>query len=52
MTTRVATEAADLDLEVLVDLALSGEDVILTIEGCDAARLILVAEPSTTKAGD
>lgn len=33
MTIRVDTETTDLDLEALVDLALSSEEVILTIEG-------------------
>ncbi|MDY6924124.1 MAG: hypothetical protein SWI22_09230 [Pseudomonadota bacterium] len=33
MTIRVGTETTDLDLEAHVDLALSGEEVILTIEG-------------------
>jgi len=52
MTIRVDTEATDLDLEALVDLALSGEEVILTIEGRDAARLTPVPDPSTIKTGN
>jgi len=33
------TEAATPDLDELVDLALAGEEIILTIEGRDAAKL-------------
>ncbi|MBW8305045.1 MAG: hypothetical protein K0M78_14205 [Brevundimonas sp.] len=52
MTIRVDIETTDLDLEALVGLALSNEEVILTIGGRDAERLTPVPDPSAIKAGD
>lgn len=47
MTIRQDAEAADAELEALIDLALAGEEVILTIEGRDAARLVAIS-PDTS----
>lgn len=42
MTIRQDADATDANLEALVDLVLAGEEVILTIEGRDAARLTTI----------
>jgi antitoxin (DNA-binding transcriptional repressor) of toxin-antitoxin stability system len=47
MTIRQDADAANAEFEALVDLALAGEEVILTIRGRDAARLVAIS-PNTS----